>query len=235
MSLPDLPVVPGSSDQASIIRFISATGNISNEIPVPVLPCMTDVKPVLIIPTDHPSRPCRAIFLLALALLLVPQGAPAHSPSDMQLAFDQGNRILSVTITHTVADPSTHYIKRVLVTTGGSPLSDTAYTSQPSPQTFTYTYLVPEGVNGDIQVRAECSILGSITRSLQIQGASPGVATSPQGRPPVPPAAPGTNRPSATNAAGSPPAAPSATPTEAGPGLLPLAAAMALAVWRFRR
>ena len=160
---------------------------------------------------DLLSQVFRFILLGAAVLFLVPQGAPAHSPTDMQLAFNQGNRILSVTITHTVADPSTHYIKRVLITTGGSTISDTAYTSQPSPQTFTYTYLMPQSADGDIQVRAECSILGSITRSLQVN-ASPGISTTTGGSLPVP----------------------AAMPTKAGPGLLPLAAAIVLAAWRFR-
>jgi hypothetical protein len=96
----------------------------------------------------------RFILLGAAVLLFIPQGAPAHPPSDMKLAFDQGNRILSVTITHSVADPSTHSIKRVLITRGGSTFSDIAYTGQPSHQTFTYSYMLPTGVNGEIQVRA---------------------------------------------------------------------------------
>jgi hypothetical protein len=145
----------------------------------------------------------------------------------MQLAFDQGNRILSVTITHTVADPSTHYIKRVLITTGGSTISDTAYTGQPSPQTFTYTYLMPQGVNGEVQVRGECSIIGSITRSLQVEDALPeGTTVS---------AATVTTSPNATAPAAGVPPVPAATPDVAGPGFLPLVVAITLAVWLFRR
>jgi len=181
------------------------------------------------------SRISRLILIGAAVLLLVPQGAPAHAPSDVQLALDQGNGILSVTITHTVADPSTHYVKRVLITTGGSVIRDTAYTSQPSPQTFTYTYLLPSGVNGEVQVKAECSILGSITRSIQAEVAPPAGITVPEPsipvsvRPPVEPVDTGTSQP----AAGASP--PAVMPTKAGAGLIPIAAAMALVVLRFRR
>jgi hypothetical protein len=162
---------------------------------------------------DLLSRISRLILLGAAVLLLVPQGAPAHSPTDMQLAFDQGDRILSVTITHPVADPSTHYIKRILITTGGSTITDTAYTSQPSPVTFTYTYLMPQSVNGEIQVKGECSIIGSITRSIQVQQESPRTTGTPGASPPT----------SAT------------TPARAGPGFLLITTAVALAVWRFGR
>jgi hypothetical protein len=148
----------------------------------------------------------------AIALLIIPQGAPAHSPTDLQLAFNRGDRILSVTITHPVADPSTHYIKRVLITSGGSTIADTAYSSQPSPQTFTYTYLMPQSVNGEVQVKGECSILGSMTRSIQVQAASPGTTGIPGTSPPT----------SAT------------TPAGAEPAPLLLTAAIALAAWRFR-
>jgi hypothetical protein len=176
---------------------------------------------------DLLSRVSRLILLGAAVLLLVPQGAPAHSPTDMQLAFDQENRILSVTITHLVADPSIHYVKRVLISSGGSVIGDNGYTSQPSPQTFTYTYLLPQGVNGEVEVRAECSILGSISRSLQLKGVSPEMTAVP--------ASPGTTPGETVALPGVTPPAPATAPAMAGPGLLPLAAAMALAAWRFRR
>jgi len=175
---------------------------------------------------DLLSRISRFILLGAAVLLLVPQGAPAHSPTDMQLAFDQGTRILSVTITHTVADTSTHYIKRVLITTGGSVLGDTAYTSQPAPQTFTYTYLIPQGVKGEVQVRGECSILGSITRSLQAEDALPEVTTVSTGT--------ATTLRTTTAPTGGVPSAQAGTPDAAGPGFLTLVVAITLAVWRFR-
>ena len=177
------------------------------------------------------------VAFVLLGLLLIPQAAPAHPPSDMQLAFDRGTRILSVTITHTVADPTTHFVKRVRITAGGSQISNNTYTSQPSPSSFTYTFQMPPSAGGEIQVVAECSILGSTTRSIQIpegMGAgspAPGTTLPGQvsgtGTPPIPPGAPPGTR-------ATPPAASPAT-TAAPAGLLPLAAALALAGWRLRR
>ncbi|MDD1663725.1 MAG: hypothetical protein LUQ32_00060 [Methanomicrobiales archaeon] len=175
------------------------------------------------------------VALLLLGVFLLPQGSPAHPPSDLQLAFDEGARVLSVTITHPVADPATHYVKRVLVTAGGSTLSEHAYTSQPA-SPFTYSYPLPPSAAGEIQVVAECSIQGSATRSLQV----------PEG-PPAGSPAPGTTVPGRATLTVTPPSPPGAPPgtratlppapatTEAAPGVFPFAAALALAAWRFRR
>jgi hypothetical protein len=145
----------------------------------------------------------------------------------MVLAFDPGTRVLSVTITHMVADPTTHYVRRVLIAAGGSNVSDNAYTSQPFPQTFTYTYLLPPGVNGEVEARAECSIFGSITRSIQLVGETPELTAAA--------AEPGTTPGETTAGSGAAPPASATTPVRAGPGLFPVAAAIALAAWRFRR
>ena len=177
------------------------------------------------------------VALVLLGILLIPQAAPAHPPSDIQLAFDPGTRILSVTITHTVADPTMHFMKRVHITAGGSQISNNTYTSQPSPSSFTYTYQLPPSAGGEIQVVAECSIFGSTNRSIHIPegmvSGSPAPGTPLPGRvsgtgtPPIPPGAPPGTRET-------PPAAAPAT-TAAPAGLLPLAAALAIAGWRLRR
>jgi hypothetical protein len=173
------------------------------------------------------SATFRLVLLGVLILLLVPQGAFAHPPTDMQISSDAVG-ILSVTITHPVANPLSHYIRRVLVTAGGSAVIEGVYTSQPAKETFTYTYPIPPGVSGEVQVMAECSIAGSITRSFRIQGAAPTPPTLP-----APPEAP-VRSPAVTPPGGDTPP-PAAMPTKAGPALLPPAAAAALAVWRFRR
>ncbi len=178
------------------------------------------------------------ISILVLVLALLPPGVNAHAPSGVLPAFDEGSRVLSVSITHPVANPSTHYISRVLVTAGDTVVSDTRYTIQPTSQPFTYTYPVPPGVKGEIRVTAECSITGSQSATLQVPEGdpagtplpgltTPATAAATPPRPPGPP--PGTS-------STLPPATPPAT-TGAGPGPLPVVAALALALagWRLRR
>jgi hypothetical protein len=202
---------------------------------IPSLPSgweVVNVKPVL---PDFRSASTCLIFPVVLILLLVPQGALAHPPTDVQASSD-ANGILSVTITHPVGNPLTHYIKRVLVTAGGSTIIENVYTSQPAEGTFTYTYTLPPGVSGELRVTADCSIAGSRSSAILIPAGTTVPAASI-------PAATGTaslqtaTEPGlpATTAAGTAPAAPGTTPTKAGAGLFPIAAAAALAVWRFRR
>jgi hypothetical protein len=195
---------------------------------------MEDVVTMRRFPAHQLSRPGLVITLVLLGLLLLPQGAPAHPPSDLQLAFDEPTRVLSVTITHPVADPATHYVKRVGITAGGATDSGRSYTSQPASSPFTYTYTLRPDVKGEIQVVAECSISGSLSRSITVPegtpavppAAGPGEATL-AATPPRPPARPG-------DSGATPPGTAPAT-TEAAAGLLPLAGALALAGWRFRR
>jgi len=153
-------------------------------------------------------------------VLAIPQAALAHPPSDMQLRFDEASGVISVTITHPVTDPSTHYVKRVLIQQGGTVIQDTPYMSQPSPQTFTNTYPLPPGVSGEITVRVECAIGGSLTRSLPITRTT----TPPTVSPTVSPTSPGTVLPGTTATSATSPATPA-----------PLGALAVLAVWWSRR
>jgi hypothetical protein len=143
----------------------------------------------------------------------------------MQLGIREGDRLLSVTITHTVADPAAHYVNRVVVTAGGSTINDTAYTSQPTANTFTCAYPLPQGISGEVSVKAECSIAGSITRALPVPTAPTGGITVSETslpvpvRPPVEPVASGTSQPGAATVPEAYPASPAAVPTKAGPGL----------------
>jgi hypothetical protein len=110
---------------------------------------------------------------------------------------------------------------------------ENVYTSQPAEGTFTYTYPLPPGVSGELRVTADCSIAGSRSSAILIPAgtlasipAATGTASLRTATEPGLPAATG---------AGTAPAAPGTTPTKAGAGLFPIAAAAALAVWRFRR
>jgi hypothetical protein len=108
----------------------------------------------------------------------------AHPPSDMTLTYNELSKDLQVTITHTVPNPQEHYIKEVIVTINGRVVNDSRYTSQPTPDTFTYTYPVMTKPGDEIEVKASCVLYGSLTRQLYTTGT---LATTP---PPaaVPPA-----------------------------------------------
>ena len=85
---------------------------------------------------------------------------------------------MKLTITHQVPNPQNHYIKEVLVTINGKTVNDSFYTSQPAPDTFTYTYPIDTKTTDEITVTASCSLTGSLTRTLYNTGT---IATTPPG------------------------------------------------------
>jgi len=138
------------------------------------------------------STSCRSVSLnhipellviAALVWVVVPLAA-AHAPTDMSISYNELSKELNVTITHRVPNPQAHYVQEVHVAINGNTINDVHYTSQPAPDTFTYTYpLLP--VPGDsIEVTASCSIAGSISRVMYM----PGPPASAPGRPDTPPA-----------------------------------------------
>ncbi|MFA5267639.1 MAG: hypothetical protein WC379_06675 [Methanoregula sp.] len=96
---------------------------------------------------------------------------------------------LSVTVTHPVDDPKTHYIQRVHVKLNGNVISDPDYKSQPGKNSFTYTYDVAANPGDTVWVIATCvngqsleehyDITKPVTPTTIIQTLLPDTATLP--------------------------------------------------------
>ena len=76
--------------------------------------------------------------LLLIPILLLAGPLQAHPPSNVTLNYDLASQILNVTITHTVTDPASHYIKQVDLMKNNETLFSQNYTSQPTTCNFTY-------------------------------------------------------------------------------------------------
>jgi len=108
------------------------------------------------------------VLVIAGGLLMVP--VSAHPPSGMSVTYQELSKELLVSITHAVPNPGEHYINEVTISVNGKVVNTSRYTSQPAPDTFSYTYPV-EAVTGDeIKVTATCSRAGSMTRTLHNTG-----------------------------------------------------------------
>jgi hypothetical protein len=116
-------------------------------------------------------------FLLVVGGSIIITPVAAHPPSDMTLTYNELSKDLQVTITHRVPNPQEHYIKEVAVTINGKIVNDSIYTSQPAPDTFTYTYPIDTKPGDEIAVTATCVLAGSLTRQLYNTGT---IATTPQ-------------------------------------------------------
>ncbi|HPT18571.1 MAG TPA: PQQ-dependent sugar dehydrogenase [Methanothrix sp.] len=107
-----------------------------------------------------------AILLILLVQLLLLLPAAAHPPSQVSLNYDSANQSLQVTTTHTVSNPSGHYVFKVDVLKNGEMVLTKEYTSQPTGSTFTYDYPVNATAGDVLKATAYCSIAGS--RSAEI-------------------------------------------------------------------
>ena len=153
------------------------------------------------------SLPVLVILLMAAVFLILP--AAAHNPSDIAISYDPGAEKLSVTITHPVDDPASHFVNKVRVQQNGRTISDPDYKSQPDKNTFTYTYDVRALPGDTFWVLTTCNRGGTLEKKFDVT--APTTVTT------VPAAV-----------ASQAPVAPAAAPTQKSPaGLLPVIGAAA--------
>lgn len=151
--------------------------------------------------------------LAAVAFLLVVP-ATAHAPQDIDVVYDPVTEKLYVTITHPVDDPAAHYINKVQVKHNGHVISDPDYKSQPTKDTFTYTYDLRASPPDIFWVLVTCSRGGTLEEKYEIP------YTVAEARTAVP-------------AAQAPVQAPQPAPTQKSPaGILPVLGAAAVLVWK---
>jgi hypothetical protein len=114
------------------------------------------------------SRIIRLITLAMICLAALCGGALAHPPADAAVTYDENTGDLVVAITHPVDDPSTHYVKQVIVRQGDTILVNKSYTSQPDRSSFTYRYNLPQlkWSSAEIRVDVLCNLFGSRTGTL---------------------------------------------------------------------
>jgi hypothetical protein len=113
--------------------------------------------------------------ILASVAFLIVAPVAAHPPSDIVMSYDPGSEKLSVTVTHVVDDPQTHYIKKLQVWKNGLVISDPDYKSQPTKDTFTYTYDVKATHADTFRAIATCSIAGNLEKVYDVP--APATAT----------------------------------------------------------
>jgi hypothetical protein len=133
----------------------------------------------------------RHLVIGILVLTMLSGHAIAHTPSGVDVSYDERTGDLGVAITHQVDDSTTHYVKQVTVRQGTTVLVSQSYTSQPGKSAFTYRYNLPQlkEKSGEITVDVECNVFGTRTGTI-ILGA-PTVTGVPAGTTPAPTQAPG--------------------------------------------
>ena len=133
----------------------------------------------------------RHLVIGILVLTMLSGQAIAHTPSGVDVSYDERAGDLGVAITHQVDDPTMHYVKHVTVRQGTTVLVSQSYTSQPDKSAFTYHYNLPQlnEKRGEITVDVDCNTFGTRSGTLLLVG--PTVAGVPAGTTPAPTRAPG--------------------------------------------
>lgn len=111
------------------------------------------------------SRPRSVLILLAagLALCILVMPALANAPSSVVVDIQKDTGQMTVTIVHPSADPKTHYIQNVKVKLNERVVIDNDYKSQPTADTFSYTYPIQVSAGDTVRVTATCVLGGSET------------------------------------------------------------------------
>jgi len=91
----------------------------------------------------------------------------AHPPQKIDIT--QRDKVISVTVTHNVKDPATHYIKLIEVEVNGKKIINQEFSLQTG-NVQKVTYLIPDLKNGDtLEVDADCNQFGDLKQQIQIK------------------------------------------------------------------
>jgi hypothetical protein len=102
----------------------------------------------------------------------------AHPPSSMTLDYNWDTQTLSVSASHSVADPNTHYIWNITVYKNDVKVVSRTYTSQGSTASASDTFNLA-AIDGDVfRVWAECNGFGTLERTLTVTEPAPTTTTT---------------------------------------------------------
>jgi hypothetical protein len=107
--------------------------------------------------------------LIVTGLFVNAQFVKANSPSGMVIEYNTNSNTLNVTITHSVADPNTHFIETVIIKVNGTIAETHNYTSQPTSNTFLYQYPIDINQGETVEVTAVCNLVGQIIRTITVE------------------------------------------------------------------
>ena len=102
------------------------------------------------------QRGCILVLLCSVLICAIATPVNANAPSALTVSYNLESLAFQVTITHPVSDTVTHYIYKVEIKKNGVGLNTTTYTSQPDPNSFTYTYQVNASTGDTLDVTASC-------------------------------------------------------------------------------
>lgn len=109
-----------------------------------------------------------SLLVSLIVFCTIPFIVYANAPSGLTVSYNLQTQDLQVTIAHPVNNPTIHYIYQVELQKNGIIHNTSTYTSQPDPNSFTYTYRVNATTGDTIDVTASCIQGGSKTTQYTV-------------------------------------------------------------------
>ena len=111
------------------------------------------------------TMPLTVLFVLFVLI----SKAYCHPPYDIKITFDSGTKMLRAVILHNVANPLTHYIKKVDIGLNGMEIIEQSISKQDNNDSQAVSYLIPDAKPGDVlSVEAYCSITGKLKKKITL-------------------------------------------------------------------
>jgi hypothetical protein len=114
-------------------------------------------------------------------ILLAPGFVAAHAPSSVALTYNEATDELSVTVTHTGVDGTTHRIAEIQVYKNDVLQTSETYSSQTTTSSHSDTFTVAADAGDVLRVVAICSILGQREGTLTVGGTATDTTTDTNG------------------------------------------------------
>ncbi len=108
------------------------------------------------------------LFVIIGTLFISPRNVDANDPSAIDLEYNYDTQILTVTVTHSVGDPNTHYIATIEIRVNGVLNRTGSYSDQDSTTGTTRTFPVPAEDGDVINAKAICNIAGQIQDEITV-------------------------------------------------------------------
>jgi hypothetical protein len=127
------------------------------------------------------SKVLKLAFVLTIFILVAPGFVAAHAPSSVDLSYNEATDELSVTVTHTGVDGTTHRISEIQVYKNDVLQTSETYSSQTTTSSHSDTFIVAAEPGDVLRVVAICSISGQREGTLTVGGTTTDTTTDTNG------------------------------------------------------
>ncbi|MBU1871382.1 MAG: hypothetical protein KKH80_01085 [Candidatus Omnitrophica bacterium] len=111
----------------------------------------------------------RKIILVILCLVFC-SNVYANSPKKIGIEFDNQTKRVSITVTHPVEDPMSHFVKKIKLSLNRNTIVEKDFNRQQNRRSQILVYTIPSIKLGDvISVEASCNKTGELFKEITIE------------------------------------------------------------------